>query len=541
MLRHLLFIALLFTASTLVAQDTGKKYALLIGVETYDPSVLRPLEFCEDDVIALGTSLDRLGFSSIVMTRENSIPARRPGTAKKINDQLDGVLKLIKSDKDTLVVVLSGHGLQYKDDPLDAEKTKETFFCPEEADPKDRASLVSISALSKKVTGSNAGKKLLVIDACRNEVTAKGNKALEEELEPVGRRARTELSGMYALFSCAPKEKSWEHPELKHGVFISQMIKYLDGQAESSLYPRQQVSIQQMAAFASRETTEFVFKRLNQEQTPELVGKGTDWSLGRIGIAGFPIGTRAGEERELTALKVKFCWCPPGTFTMGSPKSETDRSSDEDQVQVTLSKGFWMGKYEVTQSEWQQVMRTTIQEQAQQGTFLKEAKGVGARFPMHYVNHDEATEFCRKLTDQERRAGRLPADWEIRRPSEAEREYACRAGTSTPWAFGNSLSSTLANVDGKGTTEVGSYRPNDWGLCDMHGNVWEWCSDWYAEKLPGGRDPAVLQVSGASFRVYRGGCWYDYPQNARAADRSRLTPGLRVNALGFRVLTVQYK
>ncbi len=252
----------------------------------------------------------------------------------------------------------------------------------------------------------------------------------------------------------------------------------------------------------------------------------------------FPVGTRAGEEKELSALKIKFCWCPPGNFTMGSPKTEADRSDNEDQVPVTLSQGFWLGKYEVTQGEWQQIMGTTVTQQKAKPDSYGSITGTEARHPMYFVNHDEATEFCKKLTDQERRAGRLPVNWEYRLPTEAQWEYACRAGTTTATAFGNSLSSTLANFDGgypyggasrgkyvEGTTEVGLYKPNDWGLCDMHGNVYEWCADWYGATVPGGRDPAVLQASGASDRVFRGGSWLNDGRFCRSAYRRRYSPG----------------
>lgn len=263
------------------------------------------------------------------------------------------------------------------------------------------------------------------------------------------------------------------------------------------------------------------------------------------------VGKRPGELWEGNGLEMKFCWCPPGTFAMGSPASEPLSFPNEDQVQVTLTKGFWMGKYEVMQSEWQQLMGTTITQQVAKGSFGR-ATETGARQPMSIINHDEATEFCVKLTDQERRAGRLPNDWEYRLPTEAQWEYACRAGTRTTTAFGNSLSSALANFNGtssysgtrigtnlRRTTEVGSYKPNDWGLCDMHGNVWEWCGDWYGEKLPGGRDPAVLQASGNPSCVYRGGSWEYGDWLCYSAHRGGYEPKFRSDNGGFRVAIVQ--
>ena len=181
-----LSIILAILPGALWAQEGGHRYALLVGVETYDPAVLRRLDYAEDDVVAVGQALERLGFTVIVMTHESDIPARRPSTSQKILAQFDGVLKRAQSDQDTLFVMLAGHGLQYKDDLVNAEGAKESYFCPEEANPKDRGSLVSISDLSRRVGACRAARKLLVIDAFRNEVLAKGNRALEEELDPVG-------------------------------------------------------------------------------------------------------------------------------------------------------------------------------------------------------------------------------------------------------------------------------------------------------------------------------------------------------------------
>jgi formylglycine-generating enzyme len=248
---------------------------------------------------------------------------------------------------------------------------------------------------------------------------------------------------------------------------------------------------------------------------------------------------KAGDQREIAGIKL--CWCPPGRFVMGSPADEPERRPDEAQVEVTLTKGFWAGKCEVTQSQWSRVMS------ALPATM---SAGQGDDFPVYSMNFSEAEAFCRKLTEQARAAGDLPAAWEFRLPTEAQWEYACRAGTLTATAFGNSLSSHQANFKGqpynragKGPSlnraaKVGSYPPNAWGLHDMHGNVFEWCRDWYHPKLPGGRDPDLSSAKAAS-RVRRGGCWADEGWPCRSAFRVRFEPERRSDHIGLRVVLLQ--
>ena len=177
---------------------------------------------------------------------------------------------------------------------------------------------------------------------------------------------------------------------------------------------------------------------------------------------------------------------------------------------------------------------------------------------MYFVSHDEATEFCRELTESERKAGQLPDGWEYRLPTEAQWEYACRAGTKTATAFGESIGGKQANIDGdqpyngaeygpnlKRTCEVGSYQANAWGLHDMHGNEFEWCRDWYHAQLPGGVDPDLSAVKGLPnrdgtySRVRRGGAWMDDDKFCRSAMRLRYEPERRADHIGFRVVVVQ--
>jgi formylglycine-generating enzyme required for sulfatase activity len=249
-----------------------------------------------------------------------------------------------------------------------------------------------------------------------------------------------------------------------------------------------------------------------------------------------------------------FRYCPAGTFLMG----DTDRrSSGRGPVRVTISQGFWMGRHEVTQGQWREVMGRTLREQRAQdprqprpvgdGT-MREHVGEGPEHPIYYVSHVEAESFCRAMTEAERAAGRLPQGWSYRLPTEAQWEYACRAGTTTATAFGDSLDSTRANFDGRypyhaaegpflrETTPGGTYPPNAWGLCDMHGNVCEWTRDAYSESLPGGDDPIVLDAG--PMRVFRDGGWDLRGFQCLSAHRSWGPTDTRGSGLGFRVALV---
>jgi formylglycine-generating enzyme required for sulfatase activity len=261
-------------------------------------------------------------------------------------------------------------------------------------------------------------------------------------------------------------------------------------------------------------------------------------------------GSKAGEEREVAGFKL--CWCPPGEFTMGSPRSEPERRPGEDQVQVTLTKGFWAGKYEVTQGQWTRVM-------GQLPGPLTAELPEGDDYPVGNVNFAETEAFCLKLTGLARKSGELPEGWEFRLPTEAQWEYACRAGTTTATSFGDTLSSKQANFKGKPyngaeagpslgkAAKVGSYPANPWGLHDMHGNTFEWCRDWYCSKLPGGVDPdlrdaknsATKSENGSISRVRRGGCWADEGWPCRSAFRLRFEPERRYDHIGFRVVAVR--
>ena len=214
---------------------------------------------------------------------------------------------------------------------------------------------------------------------------------------------------------------------------------------------------------------------------------------------------------------LRMAYCPAGSFTMGSPASEKDRSSDEDQVQVRISKPFWLGKTEITQAQWRAVM-------GENPSFFK-----GDDLPAESVSWEDAQEFIAKVNA----SGILPAGWKLALPTEAQWEYACRAGKTGPYSGGAwDAVAWYEGNSGSKTHPVATKAPNAWGLHDMHGNVWEWCADWYDSAIAGGMDPKG--PSSGVDRVYRGGSWNYDAASCRAARRNWDYPDDRDPTLGFR-------
>jgi formylglycine-generating enzyme required for sulfatase activity len=232
-------------------------------------------------------------------------------------------------------------------------------------------------------------------------------------------------------------------------------------------------------------------------------------------------------------IEVPFRWCPAGVFLMGSPNLEKDRDhTDENQSQVTLTKGFWIMETEVTQELYQAVI----------GSNPSHFQGDNNldRLPVENVSWEDADAFCKKTNQQ------LGGNFRITLPTEAQWEYACRAGRTTATAFGDYLISTQANFNGNyqtgnaetdkfimKTTPVASYLSNLWGLYDMHGNVSELCADWYEVKLQGGIDP--VGPENTKFRVFRGGGWDNTASYCRSARRGTIYPTSYDKNRGFRL------
>jgi formylglycine-generating enzyme required for sulfatase activity len=256
------------------------------------------------------------------------------------------------------------------------------------------------------------------------------------------------------------------------------------------------------------------------------------------------LGKKVEEELDLGGgVTMRFILIPPGTFTMGAPEEEKGRYDDEAAHEVTITRPFYLGKYPVTQEQYERLTGENPSWFSATGEGKAAVEGMDTKqFPVERVSWEDATTFCRKLAQRTGRQARLP--------SEAEWEYACRAGTTTPFHFGKALNGTQANCDGNypyGTEEKGpylgrpcpvkSYDPNAFGLYGMHGNVWQWCQDRYAKSCAdlGSVDPVRVNASSDTARVLRGGSWHYHPRGCRAADRRRGAPAYRSYDAGFRV------
>jgi formylglycine-generating enzyme required for sulfatase activity len=298
-------------------------------------------------------------------------------------------------------------------------------------------------------------------------------------------------------------------------------------------------------------------------------------------------GKEIGQQFDDNSLKMELIWCPPGKFVMGPvqvvdgkqvneseevdndvrqliakingrrkdtakspdvsnddvivdlPTPDPDVGEKRRELQVLLMRGYWLGKYEVTRRQWTKVMAT----QPWDGRRLVLN---GDDFPATFISWNDATEFCRRFTRQEQDGGRLPIDWEYSLPTDAQWERACRARTKTRFSFGDSLQKlddfawfAENTVLEPYPHRVGQKKPNPWGLFDMHGNVLEWCKDWYAIELPGGRDPEVKEVKEVGLnKVNRGGFWGMTGSACSSAARFMAPPEVRRLDFGFRVALV---
>jgi formylglycine-generating enzyme required for sulfatase activity len=548
--------ALVLLAPGRAEAPKGSKHALLVGVRDYDHDKLPNLRFTENDVEELARVLSSGGFSSIrVLNTSRGVKGKTDApTAANIRAALKDLLAR-KKKQDTILVALAGHGIH-----ASVKGKEESFFCPADAQLNDTSTLINLGTLFDDLGDCGAAVKLLLVDACRNDPKTGRN----VDIDTLPRLPR----GTAALFSCSSGERAFESPKLGrgHGVFFYHVLEGLKGEAKN-----------RDGEVTWSRLTEHVTRSVSR-QVPVLIGDGAQQTpelkvnlRGESPVLIRPDSAAVVVEKEITnSIGMTLVRIPAGTFRMGSTKDEQDEAiadyekfsgkkapenilalfrREGPQHAVQITRPFYLGMHEVTQAQYEKVMdRNPSYFSASGGGKDKVAGMSTGNFPVEQVSWKDAVEFCEKLSKRaaEKRAGR-----KYRLPTEAEWGYSCRGGatTSTYFHFGNSLSSRQANFDGnypfggaeKGdyqerTCKAGSYKPNRFGLHDMHGNVWEWCADWFDKDYYSSsprKDPSG-PTTGTS-RVLRGGSWGSHARNCRSAFRCGEDPDYRGHYCGFRV------
>jgi len=512
----------------------GERYAVVIGINDYES--MGKLSTCRADAKAMAQVLvDRAGFEKdfVILMTDDAQQAKDRPTLGRMGQRIEQVCQLAQPG-DTVLVFFSGHGVTVGEKgylvPVDGNATN----------------AVPLEKVKDHLGSSKAGTRVLILDACHAGMGVRGVGGIAGDL------ART--VNFVMLLSCAPEQQSYE--EEGHGVFTRRLLDGLAGAADAD--SDKAITQNELFDYVRAQMARWSLKS-TKTQTPVIFGDTkTRLALARVASAApyvekptlkvyreWPftaaeakrrqretaeaLGVKLEEDVDLgNGVKLTLVLIPAGQFTIGSPKDEAQRDNDEDQKQVTISKPFWLGKHEVTQEQWEAVM----------GANPSHFKG--AKNPVESVSWNDIQGFLQKLN-----AGRGAAGFSL--PTEAQWEYACRAGTTTPFHFGETISTDQANYDGnftygngqKGeyrekTIAVGTFAANAWGLYDVHGNVYEWCSSPYATEYDGSEQKGA--DAQGEHRVLRGGSWLSYPWACRSAPRLRLTPDARSSLIGFRVV-----
>jgi formylglycine-generating enzyme required for sulfatase activity len=452
---------------------------------------------------------------------------------------------------DSVLIALAGHGVQFRGED-------ESYFCPADARLADKSTLIPLSAVYKALESSGAGLKLLLVDACRNDPQSENSRARSVvSLESVTRpQVLKPPGGVVAFFSCSEGEKAFEHTDLKHGVFFYYVIEALRGSAVGG--DEREILVPDLEKYVKRHVRDFVREKYGVRQMPELQGttrglvplvtldraRPPDVTLPR------PAARPEAPKSLPNSIGMKLVLIPAGEFLMGSPDSDKDANDNEKpQHRVRITRPFYLGAYEVTQEEYETVMGRNPSSFSAQGDGKSRVSGQDTRrHPVEHVSWNDAIQFCNKLSEREglkpyyqSGAGQQSVSEGFHLPTEAEWEYACRAGTTTRYSSGDDEKNLgehawyPGNSAGK-THLVGQKLPNAFGLYDMHGNVLEWCGDWYDDRYYA--NTTVVDPAGpaqGTKRVLRGGCVWVDPSEARSANRVGVSPADRKGPMGFRV------
>ena len=524
-----------------------KKRALFVGVDNYDEVQIRNLRYSRRDACSLGGLFSEIGYD-VQCLSDPTVSEVLAAVRKQTTGLLAG---------DSFFFYFAGHGLR-----CDGQ---EWLLCRDANREEWHADGTGLSFEKlRQLTAVGEGcRRVFVLDTCRsNFLTAtrwveKRDLCIVTAAELVAGAHDPGSLALAVLRSCDGRPYTLEIESRQHGLWACALFDEISEARRSgswlafdfsfcSALEKRAAALTKEADLSSWQKIDFAKSSTGSAQV--LIERREEGSQPRCNSISAPTGrvfcqsdeppcvinpTVLSPGDEMTIMlpcdvPMTFCWCPPTTgeawkkisggddfFWMGSTEAESAWADIEARHRVRLTRGFWMGKYPVTQLQWRAVTGRTP-------SYFK-----GENRPVENVSWEDCQEFVRQLNDVCHVSAALP--------TEAQWEFACRAGTTTPFSFGSTLNGDKANCDGTiphgnvsegpyrfETSKVGSYPPNAWGLYDMHGNVSEWCQDWYGAYEGDATDPKG--PSSGECRVYRGGDWHARARYCRSASRGRSMP-----------------
>jgi formylglycine-generating enzyme required for sulfatase activity len=470
------------------------KVALVVGISVYPQgSGLTSLKYAARDAEVLGATLKAQGYLVRRLTDSDATRSVIRRTLRELSDA-------VSPDEGTFLFFFGGHGFTYKGTNYLA-----TFGVT--ADDLDGEGL-AVSDVESLLRASKAKRKLVFIDACRNDPGQATRSAAQRSFDKL-----QASEGIRVLFSTKEGHVSFEDDALRQGIFTYFLDKGLEGEAAGA---DGLVTFRDLADYLTDKMRAYTVER-GQLQIPFETGESSGDFLLSAGSKRLETAApappappesvspilRAGATKVNEKDGLTYVWIPPGTFQMGcSPGDGECFGNEKPAHQVTISSGFWMGQTEVTQEAWQRAM----------GTNPNHFKG--PKLPVESISWDDARSYCQAVG--------------MRLPTEAEWEYAARAGSNGSRYGEIDQIAWYRSNSGSQTHEVGQKQANAWGLRDMLGNVWEWVEDWYAQYPPGATTDPRGPSSGSE-RGLRGGSWNGDSGLARASVRSG--PNWRVGAV----------
>ncbi|MCC7138343.1 MAG: SUMF1/EgtB/PvdO family nonheme iron enzyme [Planctomycetes bacterium] len=516
--------------------DRGNRYALLVGVNAYVSPKMSPLRFCVSDAELLADVLrQRCGYPAdgVVLLADRQ-PADRLPTRENIQRHLTSLL-LKAQYGDTVLVFFAGHG---------GIVAGASSLCPTDFDP-DNSGLtgVRVEHVRDLMHASKATQKLLVLDCCHSGATGRGVPLALSGDDLDGFKG---AGGLITFAAARRSQQSQEASDRRHGLFTWALARGLGGEADADRDGI--VDSDEVYRYVHDDVTEAARAR-GHEQTPvRILGEDVTGILALSRVAGEAamVQTMVAGARVRNSVEMDLVLVMPGGVMIGSPADEAERNDDERALPARIGRPCFLGRTEVTQAQWERVMGSNPSWYRRGGEGASAVASVDpASLPVEQVSWEEATEFCRRLSalPAEQAAGRV-----YRLPTEGEWEYGCRAGAASAFAFGKTIGPAEANVDGRKPyldadeqpglgrpAPVGSYPPNRWGLCDMHGNVAEWVADAYTNRTSEGATYLPELAPSADARVTKGGSFLGAVGQSRSAARVGRVPGFRHRTLGFRV------